>query len=158
VADEPERGERADTAEVRGGLAGDLVAADGAVWVAWTGCRTREGAFVGEGDREWRLLPGATLDGWRMALRDTSFSVSVARLEGGAPTGTRELERAPRAIEGPTLAALPGVAEPAVLWVRRLGPRTGPAGRWRTGCAPPSSRSATGAARTRGSRTAARCG
>ena len=122
-----ERGERTDTARVRGGWAGDLVAAGGAAWVAWADFRTREGAFVGEGDREWRLLPGAIRDRWRTALRDTSFSVALARLEGAAPAGAREVERAPRTIEGPALAALPGAAEPAVLWVRRLGPRAGSA-------------------------------
>ena len=122
-----ERGERTDTARVRGGWAGDLVAAGGAAWVAWADFRTREGAFVGEGDREWRLLPGAIRDRWRTALRDTSFSVALARLEGAAPAGAREVERAPRTIEGPALAALPGAAEPAVLWVRAPRPRAGSA-------------------------------
>src|SRR5688572_25536898 len=79
--------------EIPGGWAGELATAGGDVWVAWVGHQTREAEFVAEGDREWQMLPGATLRDWRAAVRETSFTVSLARVDGTAPTGARELAR-----------------------------------------------------------------
>ena len=110
---------------IPGGWAGELAVSAGQVWVAWAGHHTREAEFVAEGDREWLMLPGATLDSWRKAVRETSFTVSLARLEGTSPVGMRELARSRFAFDGPALAALPDGAEPAALWVERHGPNGG---------------------------------
>lgn len=117
----------AGASELRGGWAGELVVAGETAWAAWASCQTREAEFVAEGNRDWTLLPGATLEGWRSALRETSFSISLARVQGTAPVGARALTRSPYMLEGPALAALPGDAEPAVVWVERRGPAGGSA-------------------------------
>src|SRR5687768_16532394 len=88
-------GRRSAASEIRGGWAGELALAGETVWTAWAGHQTREAEFAAEGDREWRMLPGATLDGWRAALRETSFTISLARLDGTAPADARELARSP---------------------------------------------------------------
>jgi hypothetical protein len=118
------------TRAIRGGWAGELATAGGRVWAAWAGHRTRENEFVAEGDREWRMLPGATLDAWRAANRETSFSIELAQLngtDGSGIGGVRTLAHSAYTFEGPALAASPNQAEPAVVWIERRGERAGSA-------------------------------
>ena len=73
------------------------------------------------------LRPGVTPEDWRRLAGRAGFALSLARLDGDGDDDARSvgdarrLTRSAHALEGPALAALPGEAEPAVLWAERRG-------------------------------------
>jgi hypothetical protein len=113
--------------EVANAWAGDLIWCGGRMWVAWSACLDPEPELLAESHWDWPLrreqvlLPGTTVEDWRRRSGEASFTVSVGLVDGDQLTAVRDLTRTPHAIEGPALAAVPGVAEPAVLWAERRG-------------------------------------
>ena len=114
-----------------GGWAGDLLVAGGKTWVAWATCDDPEPPLLAPVNwqtplkRTAPLRPGVTAEDWRRLAGRVGFALSLARLDGDGDTRSvadaRRLTRSAHALEGPALAALPGAAEPAVLWAERRG-------------------------------------
>ena len=114
-------------ARVPGGWAGDLIWCGGAPWLAVATCDDPEPALLGPAAfetplrREAVLQPGITPEDWRRASAHTSFTVSLARLNGSRVGDLRPLGTSEHAVEGPTLAAPAGDSMPAVFWAERRG-------------------------------------
>ena len=105
--------------EFPGGWAGDLGWNDGSLWVAWASCIDEEPELLTAPDRTWSLRRGVTLDEWRRRSAQTEFKVSMARLDDDGTMDIRELSRGLHAGDGPSLTAVAGQAEPAVVWLER---------------------------------------
>ena len=109
------------TVELPGGWAGDLTWSGESLWVAWASCTDAEPEMLSAINRDWPLRPGVTLEEWRQRSGSNVFTVSLALLGEDGPAEVRELDRSQHAGDGPVLAAVPGQAIPAVLWVARRG-------------------------------------